>query len=88
MGKYGWLGLVSQGGMALTLAAVLRSAFPEWNVSLEALLVAMIGFHEVAGPICFQWALRRTGEVTERREERDVPETALVVDGDNLVSRV
>jgi len=88
MGKYGWLGLVSQGGMAITLAAVLRGAFPEWNVSLEALLVAMIGFHEVAGPICFQGALRRTGEVTERRGERDVPETALVVDGDNLVSRV
>ena len=86
--RYGWLGLVSQGGTAVTLAAVLRSAFPEWNVSLEALLVAMIGFHEVAGPICFQWALRRTGEVTERREERDAAETALVVDGDNVVSRV
>ncbi|HWC74656.1 MAG TPA: hypothetical protein VG454_12045, partial [Gemmatimonadales bacterium] len=94
MGKYGWLGLVSQGGTAITLAAVLRSAFPEWNVSLEALLVAMVGLHEVVGPICFQWALRRTGEVTERRVDRggqgegDVAATALVVDGDHLVSRV
>src|SRR6266487_3410284 len=40
---YGWLGLISQGGLAVTLAAVLRRAFPEWNVSLQALLVAMIG---------------------------------------------
>ncbi|HEV8509741.1 MAG TPA: hypothetical protein VGQ48_04755, partial [Gemmatimonadales bacterium] len=63
--KYGWLGLVSQGGLAITLAAVLRRAFPEWNVSLEALLVAMIGVHQLAGPICFQWALRRAGEITE-----------------------
>ncbi len=63
--NYGWLGLVSQGGLAVTLAAVLRRAFPEWNVSLEALLVAMIGVHQLAGPICFQWALRRVREVTD-----------------------
>jgi hypothetical protein len=74
--------------MAITLAAVLRNAFPEWNVSLEALLVAMIGLHMLAGPICFQWALRRTGEVTEGRGEFDAPQTALVADGDSLVSRV
>jgi hypothetical protein len=67
---------------------VLRSAFPEWNVSLEALLVAMIGLHAVLGPIAFQWALRRTGEITEGRGGLDAPKTALVVDGDSLVSRV
>ena len=61
---YGWLGLISQGGLAITFAAILRRAFPEWNVSLEALAVAMIGMHQLLGPICFQWALRRTGEVT------------------------
>jgi len=57
--------LVSQGGLAVTLAAVLRRAFPEWNVTLEALLVAMIGVHQLAGPICFNWVLRRAGEVTQ-----------------------
>lgn len=65
LATHGWLGLVSQGGLAVTLAAVLRRAFPEWNVSLESLLVAMIGVHQLAGPICFQWALRITGEVPE-----------------------
>ncbi|HMG18135.1 MAG TPA: cation:proton antiporter [Gemmatimonadales bacterium] len=76
---YGWLGLVSQGGLAITLAAVLRRAFPEWNVSLEALVVAMIGVHQLAGPICFQWALRRAGEVTavgEGTHVRESPGTA------------
>jgi len=63
--NYGWLGLVSQGGLAITLAAVLRRAFPEWNVTLEALLVAMIGVHQLAGPICFNWVLRRAGEATD-----------------------
>jgi len=73
--RYGWLGFVSQGGLAFTLAAVLRRAFPEWNVSLEALLVAMIGVHQLAGPICFQWVLRRTGEGTEEAHVRETPGT-------------
>ncbi|MGE5802284.1 MAG: cation:proton antiporter [Gemmatimonadota bacterium] len=72
---YGWLGLVSQGGLAITLAAMLRRAFPEWNVSLEALVVAMIGVHQLVGPICFHWALRRTGEIT-LVEETHVRESA------------
>ena len=73
--NYGWLGLVSQGGLAVTLAALLRRAFPEWNVSLEALLVAMIGVHQLAGPICFQWVLRRGGEITEGAHVVETPGT-------------
>jgi len=79
--QYGWLGLVSQGGLAVSLAAVLRRAFPEWNVSLEALLVAMIGVHQLVGPICFQWVLRRSGELNE---EVEVAESAVFV-GDGAV---
>jgi len=60
-----WLGLVSQAGLALGVAALAREAFPEWGVSLETLVVAMIGVHEIAGPICFRRALRLAGEVTE-----------------------
>jgi Kef-type K+ transport system membrane component KefB len=83
--RYGWLGLVSQGGLAITLAGLLRRAFPQSNVSLEALLVAMVGVNQVAGPLCFQWALRRTGEVREREgnELHDVPETAVAVGSGN-----
>ena len=76
--NYGWLGLVPQGGLAITLAAVLRRAFPEWNVSLEALLLAMIGVQQLAGPICFQWVLQHTGELThvsEGSHDRETPGT-------------
>jgi len=53
-------------------------------VSLQALLVAMVGVHEISGPLCFQWALRRTGEVTEReRNEQHVPDTAVAVGSGN-----
>ena len=65
LAHHGWLGLVSQAGVTLGLAAAARRAFPEWGVSLEALVVVMIGIHEVVGPICFRRALRLTGEVTE-----------------------
>jgi len=79
--RYGWLGFVSQGGLAVTLAAVLRRAFPEWNVSLESLVVAMIGVHQLAGPICFHWVLRRTGEVTGEAHVGETPGTAEPANG-------
>ncbi|OLC04891.1 MAG: hypothetical protein AUH45_02045 [Gemmatimonadetes bacterium 13_1_40CM_69_22] len=63
LARNGWLGLISQAGVALGLAQLARRAFPEWGVSLETLVVAMIGVHEVAGPICFRQALVRAGEV-------------------------
>ena len=65
LAREGWLGLVPQAGSALGLAQVARRAFPEWGVSLETLVVAIIGVHELVGPICFRRALRRAGGITE-----------------------
>jgi len=81
MARDGWLGLISQAGMALGLAQLARRAFPEWGVSLETLIVAMIGVHEVAGPICFRMALVRAGEVTEEGRDAETP-----VDGGPVVA--
>ena len=67
--------------MALGLAQLGRRAFPEWGVSLETLIVAMIGVHEVAGPICFRTALVRAGEVTEEKRDAEAP-----VDGGTAVA--
>lgn len=64
LAREGWLALISQLGVAAVLAQLARRAFPEWGVSLETLLVAMIGVHTVAGPICFRMALERAGEIT------------------------
>ena len=75
LARYGWMGLVSQAGTALGLARIARRAFPEWGVSLEAMIVAMIGVHELAGPIWFQRALRQVGEVTEGDQLAAKPET-------------
>jgi Kef-type K+ transport system membrane component KefB len=63
----GWRGLVSQAGVVAGLAHVARRAFPEWGVSLETLVVTMIGVHEVAGPLLFRRALAQAGEIPEER---------------------
>jgi len=83
LAREGWLGLISQAGVALGLAAVARRAFPEWGVSLETLIVAMIGVHELVGPICFRRALRLAGEVREGEHggERDEPDRAVLAPG-------
>jgi hypothetical protein len=61
--------------VTLGLATVARRAFPEWGVSLEALIIAMIGVHELAGPVCFRRAL---AIVAELKETHDVKDAALV----------
>jgi Kef-type K+ transport system membrane component KefB len=71
LARYGWLGLISQAGVTLGLATVARRAFPEWGVSLESLVVAMIGVHELAGPVCFRRALALAGELKERSDVAD-----------------
>lgn len=65
LARDGWLGFISQAGIALGLAQIARRAFPAWGVSLEALVVAMIGVHELIGPICFRRGLVRAGEIAE-----------------------
>lgn len=63
--RWGWMGVVSQAGIALGLALVARRSFPEWGVSLGALIVTMIGVHEVVGPVLFKRALGAVGELGE-----------------------
>jgi Kef-type K+ transport system membrane component KefB len=63
--RWGWMGVVSQAGIALGLALVARRSFPEWGVSLGALIVTMIGVHEAVGPVLFKRALGVVGELRE-----------------------
>ena len=42
LAREGWLGLISQAGVALGLAPMVRRALPASGVSLEALIVALI----------------------------------------------
>ena len=65
LARSGWLGLISQAGVGLLLAAAGRRAFPEWGVSFEGLAVALVALHAVVGPICLRQALVRRPALTE-----------------------
>jgi Kef-type K+ transport system membrane component KefB len=68
--RYAWLGLISQAGVTLALASILARAFPGWGEGIQTLIVAMIALHEMLGPIGFQLALSRAGELgAARRDE-------------------
>jgi hypothetical protein len=84
LAQSGWLGLVSQAGVALGLATVVRRAFPEWGVSLEAFVLAMIGVHEVIGPVLFRRALLRAGEEEVRNGEAREPDGVALLSGGSV----
>jgi Kef-type K+ transport system membrane component KefB len=61
----GWLGLISQAGVGLLLAAAGRRAFPEWGVSFEALVVAVVAVNATIGPLCLRWSLAQRASSLE-----------------------
>lgn len=64
---HGWLGLLSQAGVTLALASIVARTFPTWGSDIQAIIVAMIGIHELIGPISFQYALKHAGEIGAAR---------------------
>lgn len=62
--RYVWMGLVSQAGVAIGLAAILAEAYPERGPYLAGMLLALIAVNETVGPILFRRALDKSGEVT------------------------
>jgi hypothetical protein len=63
--RYVWMGLVSQAGVAIGLAAIVANAYGEMGVYLQGLLLALIAVNETMGAILFRRALDRSGELPE-----------------------
>jgi Kef-type K+ transport system membrane component KefB len=61
--RYGWLGLVSQAGVAIGLATVVVEVFPEHGTAMRTLFLAVLAVNQLIGPILFRWALERSGEI-------------------------
>jgi Kef-type K+ transport system membrane component KefB len=60
--RYVWMGLVSQAGVAIGLAAILAEAYPQRGPYLAGMLLALIAVNESVGPIIFRRALDKSGE--------------------------
>ena len=63
--KHTWMGLISQAGVAIGLAAIVAEAYPERGAQVSALLLALIAVNETIGPVLFRRALGRAREVGE-----------------------
>lgn len=68
--KYGWMGFLSQAGVAITFASFLATdRFPEEVHALSSLLIAGVAFNEVLGPVLLKVALSLAGEVGDKKSE-------------------
>jgi Kef-type K+ transport system membrane component KefB len=67
-GRYVWMGLVSQAGVAIGLASAVAQAYPLRGGQLRTIFLAVVAINEVLGPILFRLALSRSGEVIEGPE--------------------
>jgi Kef-type K+ transport system membrane component KefB len=62
-----WMGLVSQAGVALGLAAVLAERFPGRGEAMQLVIVGVIAMNETIGPVLFRRGLERAGEIAVER---------------------
>ncbi|PLX06527.1 MAG: potassium transporter TrkA [Marinilabiliales bacterium] len=57
-----WMPYVTQAGVALGLATVVSSEFPEWGHSFETIVIAIIVINQLVGPPLFKWTLNYVKE--------------------------
>ncbi len=62
-GRYMWMGLISQAGVAIGLASVMASVYPQRGEELQTLFLATLTVNQTLGPIMFRLALLRSGEI-------------------------
>ena len=68
-----WMGLVSQAGVAIGLAAIVAEAYGAVGEQLRNLLLAFVAVNETIGPILFRRALTRAGEAARPGTARTGP---------------
>lgn len=73
-----WMALVSQAGVTLGLTIMIASEFPGWGTQIQTLMVALIGMHELVGPMLFRSALTKAGEVGQMDAEDEEARTPAV----------
>lgn len=70
---YGWMGFVSQAGLAITLATQMKDAFPGGiGEAMFSVLLGGVAINEMLGPVLLQTGLGLAGEVQQPHD--DVPE--------------
>jgi Kef-type K+ transport system membrane component KefB len=70
---YGWMGFVSQAGLAITLATAVKGTYPDGvGEALFSVLLGGVALNEMLGPVLLQMGLGFAGEV-QTGEEDELP---------------
>lgn len=65
--RYGWMGFVSQAGVAITLAGFVKQRLGPAGEALGSLLIAGVAINEIAGPVMLKTALGLAGETSKSK---------------------
>ncbi|MEM9865098.1 MAG: cation:proton antiporter, partial [Myxococcota bacterium] len=80
--KYGWMGFISQAGVAITFADIMANPtrFPEAVHALSGLLIAGVAINEVIGPVLLKVGLSLAGETggTTTAAEEEVVQSEVI----------
>lgn len=60
--RIGWMPYVTQAGVGLGLVTVVATAYPDWGIEFETILIAVIVLNQILGPPFFKWAINHMGE--------------------------
>ncbi len=63
-----WMPYVTQAGVGLGLATLIKHAFPEFGIQFETIIVGVIVINQIVGPPLFKYALHKVNETHEKHE--------------------
>ena len=61
--RLGFTPFISQAGVTIGLASIVADALPGIGKALATLVIAVVGFNELAGPVIFTLGLKKAGEL-------------------------
>lgn len=83
--RYGWMGFISQAGLALTLAGSVQATFGKGvGDGMFSLILAGVALNEILGPVLLQLGLQFAGETAAQRQGDDGPTEAPTEEVDHV----
>jgi len=60
------LGFITQAGVSIGLAQEIIRRFPDWGLPLGTLVISVINFNQLIGPVAFKFAVGKAGEIRKK----------------------
>jgi Kef-type K+ transport system membrane component KefB len=70
--RFIWTGLIAQAGVAIGLASIVATFYPEMGAAIRTTALAVIAINQLIGPVVFRRALQSAGEISTESGELGV----------------